>query len=121
MSSAQGQRIQAYCETIWGKGDYTYDIDVETDDWETYQAFVKKDFGLEFGPLLTATGLCNSSEHVYRELERMLGAWARQKQSGRPMTKEEHLNIFGGPSGQNRKVLEEFGKALEEREREGRA
>lgn len=34
MASAQGQRIQASCEIIWGTGDY--DIDIETDDWISY-------------------------------------------------------------------------------------
>jgi hypothetical protein len=45
MTSAEGQRIQTYCEIIWGKGDY--DVDVETDDWETYYGVVKRDFGTE--------------------------------------------------------------------------
>ncbi|KAL9617933.1 MAG: hypothetical protein Q9160_007299 [Pyrenula sp. 1 TL-2023] len=121
MSNAQGQRIRAYCEAIWGKGDYMYDIDVETDDWEIYQGFVKQDFRLEYGPILTGTRLCKLVDHVYSELERMLSAWARQVQSGRPMTKEEELYIFWGLEGQNRKAVEEFSKELEKREKRGRA
>jgi len=39
---------------------------------------VKKDFGSEFGLPLTVTGLCNSSKQAWRDLDRMLGVWARQ-------------------------------------------
>ncbi|RDL32514.1 Uncharacterized protein BP5553_08970 [Venustampulla echinocandica] len=115
MSSAdsQGQRIQDNCEIIWGKGDY--DIDTETDDYLSYWSLVRKDFGLEFGPPLTMTGLCNSSEHAVRELDRMLGVWARQIQSGQPMTKALNLEVFGGPNGQNKAVLEQFLVELEKR------
>ena len=114
MSSAQSQRIQAYCEIIWGRGDY--DIDIETDDWEKYSGVVKKDFGLEYGPPLTMTGLCNSSEQVWKELDRMLGAWATQRQTGQKMTKDQKLDIVGGPNGRNKAVLESF---LAESERRG--
>jgi hypothetical protein len=107
------QRIQTYCEIIWGKGDY--DIDVETDDCESYIGVVKKDFGTEFGPPLTITGICNSTEQAWNELNRMLAAWATQMQTGRPMTKGETLNIFGGPNGQNRVVLAHFLVVLEKR------
>ena|SRR5277367_5268833 len=113
MTSAEGQRIQTYCEVIWGKGDY--DVDVETDDWETYYGVVKRDFGTEFGPPLTITGICYSSQQVWKELDRMLGAWARQTQTRQVMTKEQILNIFGGPNGQNRVVLERFLVELEKR------
>ncbi|KAF4765437.1 hypothetical protein HAV15_003257 [Penicillium sp. str.  len=60
MSSPQSQRIQTSCATIWGNGDY--DIDIETDDWVSYYAVVKKDFGDSFGPPLTITGICNSGK-----------------------------------------------------------
>ena len=73
---ASTKRIQASCEIIWGTGDY--DIDIETDDWISYMAIVKRDFGTSLGPPLTMTGLCRSSDHACRELDRMLGVWARQ-------------------------------------------
>ena len=106
MSSPQSQRIQASCVTIWGSGDY--DIDVETDDWESYYAVVKKDFGSSFGPPLTITGICQSENHVWSELDRMLGLWARVVQSGEPMTEEQNLEIFGGPNGRNKPILRQF-------------
>lgn len=54
------------------------------------------------------TGLCNSAEQAWRELDRMLGVWARQTQSGHPMAKAQSLEIFGGPNGRNKSVLEKF-------------
>jgi hypothetical protein len=90
MSSPQGQRIQAYCEIIWGEGEY--DINVETDDWVKLMGVVKKDFGSYFGPPLTITGICNSVEHAWNELDRMLDAWASQIQTGQPMTRGQKLD-----------------------------
>lgn len=113
MPSDLGQRIQASCEIIWGKGDY--DIDIETDDWTTYWAIVKRDFGTSFGPPLTMTGICDSSDHAWRELDRMLRVWARQVLSGQPMTKDQSLEIFGGPRGQNKAILELFLDELSKR------
>ena len=112
MAVTQSQRIQANCIIIWGDADY--DVDVETDDGDAYTCVVKKDFGLRFGPPLTMTGICNSQEQAWRELDRMLGVWARQIQGGQPMTKAQSLEIFGGPNGRNRFVLE---KSLDEVER----
>jgi hypothetical protein len=86
MSSDQGKRIQASCKIIWGD-DADYNIDIETDDWVNYLGYVKKDFGTEFGPLLTMTGFCSSRDQVWRELDRMLDAGARQIQSGQQKTK----------------------------------
>ena len=80
MTSAEWQRIQTYCGVIWGKGDY--DIDVETDDWDTYYGVVKRDYGTEYGPPLTMTVMCKSTQQVWKELDRMLGAWARQTLTG---------------------------------------
>jgi hypothetical protein len=101
MSFAQGQIIQANCKII--RDDADYDLDVETDDWVTYLCIVKKDFGSHFGPPLTMTGICNSEEQAWRELEKMLDVWARQVQSRQPMTKAQALEIFGGPNGHNTK------------------
>lgn len=113
--AAQGERIQASCRIIWGPGDY--DIDVKTDDWVYYQAAVCQDFGTFFGVPLTMTGLCRSYEHARDELDRMLRVWARQTQTGLPMTKEKVLEIFGGPGGNNRGTLEMFMDEKERRER----
>jgi hypothetical protein len=117
MSSTQFQRILASCEIIWGKGDY--DLDVETDDWVTYWAVVKKDLGTSFGPPLTMTGACGSDGHAWRELDRMLHLWAEQKRSGQPMTDDQRLEIFGGPSGRNKPILRQFIARMNEREMDG--
>jgi hypothetical protein len=108
----QGKRIQDLCKALWGN--YEYELDIETDDWEVYQCIVRKDFGSSFGPPLTMTGLCNSEDEAWNELERMLGLWATQVQSGQPMTMAQRLNIFGGPKGENRNILELFEKERSE-------
>lgn len=46
----------------------------------------------------------------------MLGVEATQIQSGRPMTKAQSLEIFGGPNGRNKPILEKF---LDEAEKRG--
>lgn len=103
MSSPRGQRIQANCVTIWGNGDY--DLDLETDDWQTFWAIVKKDFGTYFGPPLTITGVCRSEGHAWSELDRMLAAWARVIRSGEPMTEDQRIEIFGGPNWRTNSTL----------------
>lgn len=113
MTDAQGARIQANCKIIWGDGDY--DLDLETDDWVEYACVVKRDHGTSFGPPLTMTGLCNSEKQAWRELDRMLGVWARQIQSGQPMTKAQSVEIFGGPNGRNKLILEKFLDEVEKR------
>jgi hypothetical protein len=113
MSSTLFQRILASCETIWGKADY--DLDLETDDWITYWAVVKKDLGTSFGPPLTMTGACDSEDHAWRELDRMLRIWAEQKRSGQPMTDDQSLEIFGGPNGRNKPILRQFNAKMNER------
>ena len=45
----------------------------------------------------------------------MLGVWARQIQIGHPMTKAQSLEIFGGPKGRNKFVLEKFLDLVEKR------
>merc|ERR1712098_197834 len=96
------ERIQINCKIIWGDGNY--DLDLETDDWVAY-GVVKRDYGTSFGSPLTMTGLYNSSGH-WGELERMLDLWARQIRSGQPMTKAQSLEIFRGPNGRNKPILE---------------
>ena len=76
---------------------------------------IKKDFGDSYGPVLTMTGLCHSREKAYRELDRMLKIWAGQVKIGQPMTKEQDLEVFGGPNGRNRRVLEIFQAELDKR------
>jgi hypothetical protein len=104
MSSVQGQRIQANCKIIWGD-DSEYDLDAESDDYINYTCFVRKDYGTSFGPPLTMTGLCYTREGAWAELDRRLKLWARQVQRGTPMTRDEHLEIFGGPRGKYRHIL----------------
>ena len=77
MSSAQGQRVEANCKIIWGS-DCEYDLDIETDDWETWSCWVKKDYGLSFGPPIWGTSLCRSSEAAWQELDETLQSWASQ-------------------------------------------
>lgn len=103
MASSEAQRIQSLCQLIWGDGDY--DLDLETDDRITYYVVVKKDYGTSFGPLLMMTGICHSEDHAWGELDRMLNTWAKQKLSGRPMTDDELLDIFGGPNGVEKPLL----------------
>ncbi|CAO2650138.1 Nn.00g014300.m01.CDS01 [Neocucurbitaria sp. VM-36] len=103
--SDQGQRIEANCKKIWG-ADKTYDLTIETDDYEHYMCHVKVDYGTSYGPPLTMTSLCNGPDRAWNELDRMLRLWARQVESGRPMTREENLEIFSGPDGRWRKLLE---------------
>ncbi|EGD95582.1 hypothetical protein TESG_03055 [Trichophyton tonsurans CBS 112818] len=103
MASAQGKRIQTNCEVIWGKCDY--DIDLETDDNTMYWAVVRKDFGTSFGPPLFVTSMCNSENHAFAELDRVLAIWSLQTQSGLPLTRDQELRIFGGPNGQNNPIL----------------
>ena len=115
MSSIQGQRIEANCKIIWG-GDSEYDLELETDDYEYYSIVVRKDHGDSFGAPLTMTNLCSSKDRAWAELDRMLGLWAAQVQSGQPMSKEQTLKLFGGDRGQHKRVLEQF---LAEKERRG--
>jgi hypothetical protein len=115
MSSTRGQRIEANCKIIWGN-DCEYDLDMETDDYVNYMCHVKKDFGVSFGPPLMITSLCRSSEAAWAELDRMLELWAKQIKRGTPMTKDEKLEVFGGPKGEHKKLLSEFIDAFEKRE-----
>jgi hypothetical protein len=105
MASEYSQRIEKYCTIIWGVSENGFELDVETDDWETYFAMVRKDNGDSFGPPLTMTGACRSQDEAYKELERMLKTWASQEGSGAPMTREQGLGIFGGRRGEHRPIL----------------
>lgn len=115
MPSTRGQRTEDNCKIIWGN-DCDYDIDLETDDWVNYACVVKKDFGSSFGPPLTTTSLCPSSEAAFAELDRMLDLWAKQVKRGTPMTEDEKLNIFGGRKGEHKNLLNKFIDELERRE-----
>lgn len=117
MSSIQGQRIQANCAIIWGNGDY--DLDIERDDWETFWAVVRKDFGTSFGRPLTLTRICRSEEHAWRELDRMLAVWAMVKQSGKPMTEDQRMEIFGGPNWRTNSTLRRIFTQMDEKMLEG--
>ena len=93
MSNEQGRRIEANCRILWGPGDY--ELDCETDDYEWYQAFVRKDFGYEFGLPLTMTMLVRSSERAWDELDRMLDISARQKQRKQEMAHNKEAQLGG--------------------------
>ena len=114
MSSAQGQRIQANCRIIWGDRDY--DPDIETDDWLNWSCIVKQELPLGPGPPLTMAGLCPSQELAWQELDRMLHVWAKQVQSGQPMTKAQSLEIFGGFKGRSKVTLGKFIDKVEKME-----
>jgi hypothetical protein len=45
----------------------------------------------------------------------MLGAWATQAHSGRPMTDDETLKIFGGPNGVNKPLLKQLLAKMKEK------
>ncbi|EXJ84101.1 hypothetical protein A1O3_04768 [Capronia epimyces CBS 606.96] len=107
MAAAQAKRIQANCKIIWG-ADCDYNLEIETDDHVNYTCHVQKDFGDSYGPPLTMTSLCRTSEVAWAELDRMLGLWATQVKRGTPMTKDERLEIFGGPRGEHKKLLNTF-------------
>ncbi|KAH8816320.1 hypothetical protein F5884DRAFT_852763 [Xylogone sp. PMI_703] len=113
MPTDRAKRIEASCRIIWGDG--VYDFDIETDDYITWFGYVKKDFGLDLGPPLTMTGLCNSEDRAWNELERMLGVWARQVQSGEPMTKAQAVEIFAGPNRGNKINIEKIYDLMEQK------
>jgi len=52
------------------------------------------------------TSVRGGPDRAWNELDRMLRLWAGQVESGRPMTREEHLEIFSGPNGEFRNLLE---------------
>ena len=99
------QRIKSNCKKIWG-ADKEFEINIETGDYHYYLCFVRQDHGFSFGPTLVMTNVCNGSDRAWNELDRMLRLWARQVESGRPMTREERLEIFSGPNGAYRSLLE---------------
>ncbi|KAJ0419724.1 hypothetical protein BJY00DRAFT_313645 [Aspergillus carlsbadensis] len=112
-SPTGGERILRNCEIIWGKG--SYDLEVEADDWETWWALVRRDYGSSYGGPLTMTGICSSEDDAWAELDRMLTVWAQQVQSGEPMTEDKGLEIFGGPRGEHKSVLRQFWGELRRR------
>lgn len=114
------QRIEANCKKIWGAHKY-FDIDIETDDYEYYLCVVKEDHGLSFSPPMTMITLFYGGDRALDELDRMLRLWATQVEGGRPMSMEEQLEIFSGPRGEHRWVLEEFVKKVDEKEAAGAA
>jgi len=103
----QSERLHANCKKIWG-ADKEFDFEVENDQFIYYQAHVKEDQGLSFSGALTMTGVCNSRDAAWNELDRMLDLLARQVESGRPMTRETALELFSGPNGRQENVLRQF-------------
>lgn len=115
---SQGKRIEDLCKIIWGS--YDYELDIETDDGSEHQCLVRKDFGSSYGPLSTMTTLCKSEDAAWNELERMLTLWAKQVESGEPMNTAQRLDIFGGPRGKHRNVLEMFQRDMDKKKTRGR-
>jgi hypothetical protein len=80
---ARGERIEAYCKTIWGNDDYDLEIDNEEN---LYYAWVRKDHGTHYGPLLTDSCLsrpCHSADSACIELERMLAQMCKHVPSSK--------------------------------------
>ncbi|KAA8565169.1 hypothetical protein EYC84_010909 [Monilinia fructicola] len=106
MASNRGETLLANCRSVWSDGDY--ELDVETDDYECWQGMVRKDYGNALGGLLTMTPLCDLEENAWAHLGMMWRAFAGQEQSGRALTKEQNLRIFGGSRRQGIWALESF-------------
>jgi hypothetical protein len=103
--AAQGKRIHAFCKLIWGEADY--DIDLENERCESYWCIVKKDFGDSYGPpLIMTTSVCHTENAAFNELERMLRIKADKVKSGKPITKDDKLEIHGGRNGEFRDLLQ---------------
>lgn len=100
------------CKIIWGSH-YHYDFDIETDDYVHYYCYVKRDFGDSYGPPLTITCVCVSSDAAWAELDRMLELWAKQIRSGTPITRDVKLKIFGGPNGEYKSLLKKVWNEFE--------
>ncbi|TID13003.1 Glycerol kinase [Venturia nashicola] len=87
------ERIEANTKIIGGDLDYRFDL-IGSGDPSFFQIVVKKELAHK-SESLTHTRFCKGSEQAWDELDRLLGAWARQRQSGQDMTEEERLDIFG--------------------------
>ena len=73
--ATQGQRIEANCKIVWGSY-CDYDLEVDTDEYEHYWGWVRRDFGDSMGPLLLGTGPWRSEDATWDALDKMLGAEA---------------------------------------------
>jgi hypothetical protein len=58
--STRYQRIEATCKTIWGASK-DFDIDLEGDDDDYYQCFVKEDFEVKLGKTLVCPDILSAS------------------------------------------------------------
>ena len=67
----QGKRMQANAKIICGNKT-GYNIDLETNYWEWYMGYVKRDFGTPFRPPLAMVGPIEGKERAWAEMERML-------------------------------------------------
>lgn len=71
---------------------------MDSGDLNFCQVSVKRELAPNSEFLIT-TITCQGSEKAWDELDRMLGAWTRQKQSGQEMTEEESLDNLWSRSG----------------------
>ncbi|KAH6891470.1 hypothetical protein B0T10DRAFT_485366 [Thelonectria olida] len=78
-ASTRAERLIANIEILCGKGDY--DFEEESQDYSEYWTLVRRDHGTWFGDVLFMTKMCSSSESAWAELDRVLDAGARKKQS----------------------------------------
>ena len=81
--AGQCERIQNYCTILWGESDTGYDLDIETDDYFYYQAFIRKDNGYCFGNPIMASAVCTSADKAYDELEKELAFYCKNKSNGK--------------------------------------
>ncbi|KAL3455661.1 hypothetical protein BJX64DRAFT_294839 [Aspergillus heterothallicus] len=99
----RNERMHRNCEIIWGK--CNYELEIEADDWETWWALVRRDYGSSYGGPLTITGICSSEDGAWAELDRVLGVWAKQVQAGEPIRLDSSgkgLDIFGRRGGEHK-------------------
>lgn len=73
---ARGERIIANCKIIWG--DCDYDLGLETDDYDYYLAFVRKDYGFKFGDILCMVAATGGPDNVCAQLDQKLSEVARR-------------------------------------------
>jgi len=103
MSVHSKEPLSPYCRTIWGPGNYS--LDIATDDYEWYQIIISDDLGDSIRTK-AMTPLCNGEDKAWAEAARMLTLMAECARSGVPMSREKRVEIFSGPRGEHRVVIE---------------
>jgi hypothetical protein len=84
----RAKRILANCKKIWGS-DSNYDLEQETDDYEYYICYVRRDYGDCIGsPLLLATS-SKGADAAWTELDKMLDFGARKAEAEGQVEKKD--------------------------------